>query len=177
MLCDRLGDPALKAFRAESIKMAPMIVVWQALFSLRTWFLLCEVEIAALRVRDIVIDFDQKIVSLTLSASKADAIETSAVRTRKCFCSFVDKGMCPYRASLKFLPHMPKDPASPLFSRGAGQPLAEEEVVSIIPLIWDENKVLLTKPGLAGTPPKQRFHGHCFRVSGAQVLCRFWSAT
>ncbi|OLP98922.1 Ankyrin-1 [Symbiodinium microadriaticum] len=131
------------------------------------------VEIAALRVRDIVIDFDQKIVSLTLSASKADAIETSAVRTRKCFCSFVDKGMCPYRASLKFLPHMPKDPASPLFSRGAGQPLAEEEVVSIIPLIWDENKVLLTKPGLAGTPPKQRFHGHCFRVSGAQANERY----
>ena len=172
-----LGGPALKeAFRREDIKLAVKSrdeCGVAALIALGIWFLLRELEIAALRVRDIVIDIDQKTVSLTLSASKTDTVGNSVVRTHKCYCSFVDKGMCPYHASLKFLPHMPKDPAPPLFSSGAGQPLAKQEVINIIRSVLHENKIPLTKPGVAGAPCRQRFHGHCLRVSGAQMLCRF----
>ena len=156
-----LGGPALKeAFRREDIKLAVKSrdeCGVAALIALGIWFLLRELEIAALRVRDIVIDIDQKTVSLTLSASKTDTVGNSVVRTHKCYCSFVDKGMCPYHASLKFLPHMPKDPAPPLFSSGAGQPLAKQEVINIIRSVLHENKIPLTKPGVAGAPCRQRF--------------------
>ena len=92
-----------------------------ALFSFGVWFLLREIEIAALLSKHMQIDEVAGTVSLTLWAAKSDPVGNLVVRVHRCYCGFVKKEMCPYHAALAFRSCAPRDPESPLFPGRSGE--------------------------------------------------------
>ena len=144
-----------------------------ALFALGIWFLLREIELAALLSKHMQISEAESTVTLTLWATKNDPVANLVARVHTCYCGFVEQAMCPYHAALAFQPFVPRDPELPLFGRHDAEPLPKMEVSALIRAILAKNSVPLRRPGPPGSGPVHRFHGHCLRVSGAQMMSRF----
>ncbi|CAE6969989.1 unnamed protein product [Symbiodinium natans] len=51
--------------------------------------------------------------------------------------------------------------------------MEKTEVIGVVRSVLAQNKVQLKRPGPGGAGSVHRFHGHCLRVSGAQMLSRF----
>ena len=130
-----MGGPELKdAFRAEGISMPskmPAECHAAALFALGVWFLLREIELAALLSKHMQINEADSTVTLRLWATKNDPVGNLVARVHKCYCGCVEQAMCPYHAALAFQPFVPRDPELPLFVRHDAEPLQKMEVIAL----------------------------------------------
>ena len=171
-----IGGPALKdAFRAEEITLSFDTSddrAAAALVVLGLWFLMREIEIASLLCKHFQLDEAKGTITMTLWASKTDSVGCLVSRTHKCYCSVVPKHICPFHVALLFAKDKPSEADSPLFPASGGGVLTKQETIDIIRSVLQKSEVPLTRPGAAGSEPVSRFHGHCLRVSGAQLLSR-----
>ncbi|CAE7216757.1 unnamed protein product [Symbiodinium natans] len=173
-----LGGPALKdAFRLESLELphpeedVPVSARTQTtVVVLGCWFLLREIEVAALKVKYFVVDEKSQTVSLTLQSSKTDTQGDLVMRCHACYCQVMPANLCPFHVAKAFVSLLPQDPEAPAFSNSEGSVLSKEESVQMIRDVLANSDVELTRAGMAGEV--QRFGGHCLRVSGAQFLSR-----
>ncbi|CAJ1454132.1 unnamed protein product, partial [Effrenium voratum] len=87
-----IGGPALKdGFRFEQVTLSldsKSATKKAAIFTLGVWFLLREIELAALQVKHVAVDEANTIVTVSLSCSKMDTVEQSVHRSHKCYCSY-----------------------------------------------------------------------------------------
>ena len=80
--------------------------------------------------------------------------------------------MSQYREDLAYSKFLSGDGEAPLFPGEDGAALAKEKTIAVIRRTLANNKVSLKRPGPKGVGVVERFHGHCLRVSGAQLMCR-----
>ena len=101
----RLGGPELKdAFSFESLALsecepgrAHALVVTGA------WFLMREIELAALRVQHVTLDEEQLLFTLTLWASKTDIEGNLAQRTHRCCCRALGSLHCSFHVLARYM--------------------------------------------------------------------------
>ena len=93
-------------------------------------------------------------------------------RKHRCYCSVVNPDICPFHAGLAYSKFLSGDGEAPLFPGEDGAALAKEKTIAVIRRTLANNKVSLKRPGPKGVGVVERFHGHCLRVSGAQLMCR-----
>ena len=105
------------------------------------------------------------------SSSKTDSVGCLVSRTHKCYCSVVPKHICPFHVALLFAKDKVCEGDSPLFPASGGGVLTKQETIDVIRSV-QKSRVPLTRPGAAGSEPVSLFHGHCLRVSLAQLLSR-----
>ena len=144
----------------------------RAIVVVGSWFLLREIELAALRRGHILLDHDRQRVSLTLWASKTDTVGNLVTRTHRCCCGVLHSGICPYHTAAAYVKNFKGDPKDPLFAKIPGVELEKSETVEIIRQVLLKHGVPLTRPGPDGLHPEQRFGGHVLRVAGSQFLTR-----
>ena len=78
------------------------------------WFLMRELEIAAIRCKHFSIDVVRKEVALTLATSKTDQQGNLVQRKHQCYCMHVPEQFCPFHTALAFDKIRPRDPEGPL---------------------------------------------------------------
>ena len=120
-----------------------------------SWFLLREIELAALRRGHIRLDHDKQRVSLTLWSSKTDTVGNLVTRTHRCCCGVLHCGICPYHIAAAYVKNFKRDPKDPLFAIVPGVELQKSETVDIIRQVLRKHGVPLTRPGPDGVHPVQ----------------------
>ena len=157
-----IGGPALKdAFRFEEVVLpSPFEEIPSArrqavcMLVLGCWFLLREIEIAALQSKHLTVDCERMEVTLTLAASKCDQQGNLVLRKtwmllRPRSCKNVPVPQC-----CGFREDSPEEFGSSAFSQLSASPIA------------------MKRAGAQGQAMLERFNGHVLRVSGAQFLAR-----
>ncbi|CAE7206489.1 unnamed protein product [Symbiodinium natans] len=171
-----LGGPALKdSFKLEDIRLPLQMLDEKqksAIVAVGSWFLLREIEIAALRQKHMQIDREAQTIIMTLWASKTDQIGNLVTRTHRCYCGSVGPCLCPFHVALAFSEGLQVDPEAPLFTDRAGSVLSKSETIESIRSILQWNSVPLVRPGPAGHQQVERFGGNVLRVSGSQFMAR-----
>ncbi|CAJ1376941.1 unnamed protein product [Effrenium voratum] len=127
-----IGGPALKdGFRFEQVTLSldsKSATKKAAIFTLGVWFLLREIELAALQVKHVAVDEANTIVTVSLSCSKMDTVEQSVHRSHKCYCSYV--------------------PAVLFHARGNHyEEMSKEETISIIREVLGASNIPLLRRG------------------------------
>ena len=175
-----LGGPALKdGFRVEDLvlplpsdqvptakRQAVTVVI------LGCWFLMREIEIAAVRNKHFTVDVERQEVAFTLASSKTDQQGNLVQRKHQCYCSYVPAHLCPFHTALAFEKIRPKNPEAPLFVSAHGDELTKQESIALIRKVLADSHVALRRAGAPGQSSVERFGGHVLRVSGAQFLAR-----
>ena len=173
-----VGGPALKdSFRLELLSLPDpdddlTLAMRQraAVIVLGCWFLLREIEVAALKVKYFVVDKKTQTVRLTLQSSKNDMQGNLVMRCHSCYCNVLQTSLCPFHVAQAFYHLLPKDPEAPAFSTFQGDVLSKAETIQLIRSLLVDNNIEVTRAGMRGEV--QRFGGHALRVSGAQFLSR-----
>ena len=160
-----IGGPALKdGFRFEQVTLSldsKSATKKAAIFTLGVWFLLREIELAALQVKHVAVDEANTIVTISLSYSKMDTVGQSVHRSHKCYCSYVPETHCPFHVAKALLQGAPADGQAVLFhARGNHyEEMSKEETISIIREVLGASNIPLLRPGhnaccvvLGGTP-------------------------
>ena len=108
-----IGGPALEdGFRFEQVTLSldsKSATKKAAIFTLGVWFLLREIELAALQVKHVAVDEANTIVTISLSCSKMDTVGQSVHRSHKCYCSYVPETRCPFHVAKALLQGAPAD--------------------------------------------------------------------
>ena len=162
-----IGGPALKdAFGFEEVVLpGPSDQIPRGcrqaacLFVFGCWFLMREIEIAALRDKRLTVDLVCKEVSLTLAASKCDQQGNLVQRKHGCYCDHVPASMCPFHnaAAFDFLQSGRKTFQAGDHCHHTQNPVQEFSCNAAITC--------------SGThAPLERFGGHALRHSGAQFF-------
>ena len=166
-----VGGPALKdAFRFEEVVLPERRDV--CLFVLGCWFLMREIEIAAMQRKHFPLDHERQEVVLTLAASKCDQKGSLVLRRHGCYYEHIPARMCPFHQAAAFEKLCPKNPEEPLFMSSHGGELSKKETISVIRGILFESSMVLKRAGARGQGSLERFRGHVLRVSVAQFLAR-----
>ena len=145
-----------------------------AMVTLSTFFLLRELEVAAARVEDLMINTQSLEVKMRLSMSKNDPMAKGCERAWRCTCDSAHRrahASCPYHAArhhLDMLKRIWKDGATgdfPLFPDAEGHELNEDRMVEFVEAIAQ----------LCGEPVRnrtgqRRYGRHSFRSTGAVWL-------
>ncbi|CAE7206172.1 unnamed protein product [Symbiodinium natans] len=175
-----IGGPALKdAFRFEEVVLpSPFEEIPSTrrqavcMLVLGCWFLLREIEIAALQSKHLTVDCERMEVTLTLAASKCDQQGNLVLRKHGCYCDHVPARMCPYHNAVAFEKIRPKNLEAPLFLSSRGHELSKHETIQLIRRTLSASPFAMKRAGAQGQAMLERFNGHVLRVSGAQFLAR-----
>ena len=147
-------------------------VGWPNLLAVATFFLLREIELAAMLVEHVRLDSSKCTVHVRLPVSKTDTTGIGCVRSWACLCR--DRGRrpdCPYhcaQAQLQLLRDRFGDPLPaelPFFPNKEGRTIAKTQVVAAL-------EATVKKMGLETVNESgvRCFGGHSFRVAGARRL-------
>ncbi|CAJ1362729.1 unnamed protein product [Effrenium voratum] len=136
-----IGGPALEdGFRFEQVTLSldsKSATKKAAIFTLGVWFLLREIELAALQVKHVAVDEANTIVTISLSCSKMDTVGQSVHRSHKCYCSYV-----------------------PETRRDHYEEMSKEETISIIREVLGASNIPLLRTSEALPPPSRAFKDH-----------------
>ena len=141
-----------------------------------TWFMLRELEAAALRLTSLAVNEDRLEATLVIAVSKTDTRGESTARTLSCACSIMVQRLCPFHACVRHRRRLlllvgespPQD--CPLF------PADEDLAVASKAQMVGAMRGVLAACGidlfqtLEDGRQLHKYGGHCARVSGAQWL-------
>ena len=137
------------------------------------WYMLREVELSAALVHHLRVQPDH--LSLLIPAYKTDSFGKLTERSLRCSCRIRLHPLCPWHAGERHLIRvqslMEEHPSGQrfLFPQPDGSASSKPQVIAAIRLVLLAAGIELQRPDGTGTL-KDRFHGHCLRVSGAQML-------
>ena len=137
------------------------------------WYMLREVEMANARAVDVqLIGSD---VSMTVPLHKTDPHGKFTQRTLSCSCGAKIHALCIWHSCERHLLRLEEHPCRttshrfPLFPEADGTVAAKARFIDAFRRVISAAGIPTTRLGPQGLP-MQRFHGHCLRVSGAQML-------
>lgn len=137
------------------------------------WYMLREVEMANSRAGDLQLNGNE--VSLTVPLHKTDPHGKFTQRTLSCSCGTTAHNMCAWHAAERHLMRLEAFPGRaqmnsfPLFPDPDGHIAAKQQFISSFRMVIAATGTPVVREGPLGVPI-QRFHGHCLRVTGAQML-------
>ena len=137
------------------------------------WYMLREVELSAALVHHLRVQPDH--VSLLIPTYKTDSFGKLTERTLRCSCRIRLHPLCPWHAGerrlirVQTLMEETKVQKRFLFPQPDGSASSKLQVIAAIRTVLPAAGIELQRPDGMGTM-KDRFHGHCLRVSGAQML-------
>ena len=137
------------------------------------WFMLREAEMANARASDI--RLQGRNVFLTIPVHKTDPLGKFTVRALSCSCSVRQHNLCVWHSTERHLVRLEAHPARaggtqfPLFPDEEGRTASKQRFIEAVRLVIARTGTCMTRPGPDGQET-QRFHGHCLRISGAQML-------
>lgn len=136
-------------------------------------FMLREAEMANARARDI--KLEGRNVLLTIPLHKTDPLGKFTVRALSCSCNIRTHNLCVWHSTERHLVRLEAHPARasgpqfPLFPDEAGRTASKQKFIEAIRTVIAKTDTPMTRQGPDGQET-QRFHGHCLRISGAQML-------
>ena len=137
------------------------------------WFMLREVEMSAAMINHLRLQQDH--ITILIPTYKTDSFGKLTERTLRCSCRIHLHPLCPWHAGERHLirMHGHREPEggrfSPLFPGPQGGASSKQGVVMAIRMVLRTAGISLQRPDGQGRLV-ERFHGHCLRVSGAQML-------
>ena len=139
-----------------------------ALVIMASLFMLREIEVAALRVKDVVVNTASCTVTLFLAVSKTDPTARGCYRSWGCLCGHDGATPCAFHAALGHLDSLTKLFGKlvgdmPFFPTVLGETVLKAAVVRAV-------KWAAAVTGQAAEANNHQYTGHSFRVSGAQFL-------
>ena len=137
------------------------------------WFMLREAEMANARASDI--RLQGRNAFLTIPVHKTDPLGKFTVRALSCSCSVKQHNLCVWHSTERHLVRLEAHPARegglqfPLFPDENGRTASKQRFIEAIRMVISRTGTCMTRPGPDGQET-QRFHGHCLRIAGAQML-------
>ncbi len=137
------------------------------------WYMLREVEISAALAHHLQIHHDH--INLLIPTYKTDSFGKLTERSLRCSCRVRLHPLCPWHAGERHLIRLQarldegNRQHSYLFPQPDGSAATKPQVVAAIRMVLQSAGIQLQRPDGTGNM-KDRFHGHCLRVSGAQML-------
>ena len=137
------------------------------------WLMLREAEMANAKALDL--QLTGREVTITIPLHKTDQRGQMTQRCLSCTCGVRVHGMCVWHAAERHILRVDSHPRRgtgatfPLFPTEEGLTASKQRLIDAFRCVIRQTGAELERPGPNGTP-MQRFHGHCLRVSGAQML-------
>ena len=137
------------------------------------WYMLHELEMAGAMATDLQLEGTE--VHLTIPLHKTDVRGKYTRRTLSCSCGSKQHAMCIWHSAERHLlrleahPHRAGSLEFPLFPDADGRTATKQMFIEAMRWVIAQAGTATTRVGPGGVQ-QQRFHGHCLRVSGAQML-------
>ena len=142
-------------------------------FVLAVWFMLREIEVAAARVRDMVVSPGLLVLDLPLHKTAMGGERTLTRRSLRCACGAATHPLCPVHAAMRHLVRLGAAgllaSAGPLFPGKGGGTRSKEESVAFLRGVLEAAGLTTTYQDANGIE-RQVFGGHACRVAGATFL-------